>query len=89
MTQHERHKRDDALTGFAPIATIGHLTVKAPFTPTSDASSSRLGFFLNVARGPAKLVQNGTLKSYPGFPHGMPTTESDTINNDLLAWLRS
>ena len=36
----------------------------------------------------AKLVQNGTLKSYPGFPHGMPTTESATINNDLLAWLK-
>jgi non-heme chloroperoxidase len=37
----------------------------------------------------AKLVQNGTLKSYPGFPHGMPTTESATINADLLAWLQS
>ena len=36
----------------------------------------------------AKLVQNGTLKSYPGFPHGMPTTEADTINHDLLAWLQ-
>jgi non-heme chloroperoxidase len=37
----------------------------------------------------AKLVQNGTLKSYPGFPHGMPTTEAATINNDLLTWLKS
>jgi non-heme chloroperoxidase len=37
----------------------------------------------------AKLVQNGTLKSYPGFPHGMPTTEAATINNDLLTWLQS
>ena len=37
----------------------------------------------------AKLVQNGTLKSYPGFPHGMPTTEAATINNDLLNWLKS
>jgi non-heme chloroperoxidase len=37
----------------------------------------------------AKLVQNGTLKSYPGFPHGMPTTEADTINRDLLAWLQN
>jgi non-heme chloroperoxidase len=37
----------------------------------------------------AKLVQNGTLKSYPGFPHGMPTTQADTINADLLEWLRS
>ena len=24
-----------------------------------------------------------------GFPHGMPTTQADTINADLLAFLRS
>jgi non-heme chloroperoxidase len=35
----------------------------------------------------AKLLTNGTLKSYPGFPHGMPTTEAKTINADLLAFL--
>jgi len=29
------------------------------------------------------------LKTYKGFPHGMPTTEADTINNDLLAFFRS
>jgi non-heme chloroperoxidase len=37
----------------------------------------------------AKLVQNGTLKTYKGFPHGMPTTEAPTINADLLAFIRS
>jgi non-heme chloroperoxidase len=37
----------------------------------------------------AKLVQNGTLKTYHGFPHGMPTTEAPTINADLLAWLNT
>jgi non-heme chloroperoxidase len=37
----------------------------------------------------AKLVKNGTLKTYKNFPHGMPTTNADTINNDLLAFLRS
>ncbi len=37
----------------------------------------------------AKLVQNGTLKTYPGFPHGMPTTEAATINADLLAFIQS
>jgi non-heme chloroperoxidase len=37
----------------------------------------------------AKLVRNGTLKTYPGFPHGMPTTEAATINADLLEFLRS
>jgi len=37
----------------------------------------------------AKLLKNGTLKSYKGFPHGMPTTEADTINADLLAFIKS
>jgi non-heme chloroperoxidase len=37
----------------------------------------------------AKLVQNGTLKTYKGFPHGMPTTEADTINADLLAFIQA
>jgi non-heme chloroperoxidase len=35
----------------------------------------------------AGLLKNGTLKTYPGFPHGMPTTETDVINADLLAFL--
>jgi non-heme chloroperoxidase len=36
----------------------------------------------------AQLLQNGTLKTYQGFPHGMPTTEADTINADLLAFIK-
>jgi non-heme chloroperoxidase len=36
----------------------------------------------------AKLLKNGTLKIYKGFPHGMPTTEAATINADLLAFLK-
>jgi non-heme chloroperoxidase len=35
----------------------------------------------------AKLLENGTLKTYQGFPHGRPTTEADTINADLLAFI--
>ena len=44
-----------------------------------------------VAAGPfsAKLLKNGTLKTYKGFPHGMPTTEAETINADLLAFLKA
>ena len=37
----------------------------------------------------AKLVQNGVLKTYAGFPHGMPTTQAETINADLLAFIQS
>jgi non-heme chloroperoxidase len=36
----------------------------------------------------AKLLQNGTLKTYQGFPHGMITTQADTINADLLAFIK-
>ncbi|WP_019832888.1 alpha/beta fold hydrolase [Sphingomonas sp. PR090111-T3T-6A] len=35
-----------------------------------------------------KLLKNGTLKSYEGFPHGMCTTHADVINADLLAFIR-
>src|SRR5438128_7725757 len=34
----------------------------------------------------SKIVKNATLKVYPGFPHGMPTTNADQINADLLAF---
>jgi non-heme chloroperoxidase len=37
----------------------------------------------------AGLLQNGKLISYPGFPHGMPTTEAETINKDLLEFIKS
>jgi non-heme chloroperoxidase len=36
----------------------------------------------------AKLVKRGTLKVYPGLPHGMCTTHADVINRDLLAFVR-
>jgi len=37
----------------------------------------------------AELLPNGILKTYAGFPHGMPTTEAATINADLLEFIRS
>lgn len=37
----------------------------------------------------AKLVQNGTLHTYKGAPHGIPTTHADQVNADLLAFVNS
>ncbi|MDR6626691.1 alpha/beta hydrolase [Caulobacter segnis] len=34
-----------------------------------------------------KLVKTGKLITYPGFPHGMATTEAETINRDLLTFI--
>ncbi|MFA5957742.1 alpha/beta fold hydrolase [Hyphomicrobium sp.] len=36
-----------------------------------------------------KLVKNGTLKIYEGYPHGMLTTHADVLNPDLLAFVKS
>ena len=41
------------------------------------------------ARQAIKLLKNGQLITYPGFPHGMATTEADTINADLLAFFEA
>ena len=37
----------------------------------------------------ADLLPNGTLTTYPGFPHGMPTRQADVIDSDLLEFIRS
>lgn len=44
--------------------------------------------YANSAPLSAKLLQNGILKTYPGFPHGMATTHADIINRDILAFIR-
>jgi non-heme chloroperoxidase len=36
----------------------------------------------------AKLVKNNKHKIYPGYPHGMCTTNADVINPDLLAFIK-
>src|ERR1700738_420601 len=43
-----------------------------------------------AAAGPlaAKLLKKSTLKVYHGLPHGMPATNADQINADLLAFFK-
>jgi non-heme chloroperoxidase len=36
-----------------------------------------------------KLLKNGTLKTYPGYPHGMLTMNADVLNPDLLAFVQA
>jgi non-heme chloroperoxidase len=45
--------------------------------------------FADSAPLSAKLLKHGTLKAYPGLPHGMPTTHAALINADLLAFIES
>ncbi len=41
-----------------------------------------------AGRASAKILKKATLKTYPGFPHGMPTTNAEQINADLLAFIK-
>ncbi len=43
----------------------------------------------SAAAGGQAGPKNGTLKVYPGLPHGMCTTHPEIINPDLLAFIRS
>jgi non-heme chloroperoxidase len=43
--------------------------------------------FLSSGAIAIKLLKHGTLKTYPGFPHGMPTTHAEQINADLLKFI--
>ena len=36
-----------------------------------------------------KLLRNGTLKTYSGYPHGMAATHADVINRDILEFIRN
>jgi non-heme chloroperoxidase len=43
----------------------------------------------DASRLSVKLLKHGTLKVYPGYPHGMLTVHADVINSDLLAFVKS
>lgn len=45
--------------------------------------------YKNAAVLQGQLLRNSTQKIYSGFPHGMHTTHADTINADLLAFIKS
>jgi non-heme chloroperoxidase len=43
----------------------------------------------DAGRLSVKLVKDGTLKVYGGYPHGMCTTHAEAINPDLLAFIKA
>ncbi|MDR6935597.1 non-heme chloroperoxidase [Luteibacter sp. 329MFSha] len=44
--------------------------------------------YKDAAEKSVKLLKNGTLKLYDGYPHGMLTTHADELNKDLLAFIK-
>jgi hypothetical protein len=48
-------------------------------------SASEVGHHTNLLDNTG--LRNGTLKTYPGFSHGMLTINAETLNADLLAFI--
>lgn len=42
----------------------------------------------DAAHKAIKLLKSGTIKTYPGFSHGMLTVNADVLNADLLAFIK-
>jgi non-heme chloroperoxidase len=64
--------------------------LKAMTVPTlvMQGSDDQIVPYKDAALLQIKLLKNGTIKIYDGFPHGMLTTHADVINPDLLAFIK-
>jgi hypothetical protein len=62
-----------------------------PFSAMGGLCPGAMVRYDSADSGPlsARLVPTGTTENYEGFPHGMPTTEVETISSDLLGFFRS
>jgi non-heme chloroperoxidase len=61
--------------------------LKAISVPTGD--DDQVVPYEDAALLQEKLLKQCDLKVYPGLSHGMMTTHADTINADILAFIRS
>ena len=62
--------------------------LKAISVPTRQGDDDQVVPIDDAARLSVKLLKNGALKVYPGYPHGMLTIHADVINPDLLAFIK-
>ncbi len=79
----------DGIAAFSETDFTADLKAIAVPTLVMHGEDDQVVPFANAGALSAKLVPGAVLKSYPGYPHGMPTTHADRINADLLAFARS
>lgn len=79
----------DCIKAFAETDFTGDLKRIAVPTLVLHGEDDQVVPIDDSARLSIKLLKHGTLKTYPGLPHGMCTTHADTINADLLAFIET
>ena len=78
----------DCVAAFSETDFTDDLKAIAVPTLVMHGEDDQIVPFAITGKRSVDLVPGAVLKSYPGFPHGMPTTHTDVINTDLLAFVR-
>ena len=76
----------DGIAAFSQTDFTEDLKMTAVPTLVLHGDDDQIVPYADSALLSAKLLPNGALRTYKGFPHGMPTTEAATINADILAF---
>jgi len=79
----------EGIKAFSETDQTGDLKAITVPTLVTQGDDDQIVPYTDAALLQIKLLEKGTLKIYPGFPHGMLTTHADIINADLLAFIQS
>jgi dienelactone hydrolase len=75
----------DGIEAFSETDQTEDLTAITVPTLVMHGEDDQVVPYRDAALLEARLLKDCTLKTYPGYPHGMPTTQAEIINADLLA----
>ena len=79
----------DGIKAFSETDQTGDLKAITVPTLVLHGEDDQIVPIADSARLSAPLLKNGSLKTYPGYGHGMLTVNADVLNTDLLAFIRS
>jgi non-heme chloroperoxidase len=79
----------DCITAFAETDFTADLRKVTIPVLVMHGEDDQIAPLAGTASRAVKLLKHATLKTYPGFPHGMATTQADVINADMLAFFQS
>jgi non-heme chloroperoxidase len=79
----------DCIKAFSETDQTDDLKAMACPTLVIQGDDDQIVPYKDASEKQVKLLKQGTLKIYPGAPHGLPSTHKDELSADLLAFLRA